>query len=46
MNTEALNTHLRIHLFVDYSLNDKTAIDDRVAEIIHVLQEIIEKFTS
>ncbi len=46
MNTEALNTHLRIHFFVDHSLNDKTAIDDRVAEIIHVLQEIIEKFTS
>ena len=46
MNTEALNAHLRIHLFVDHFLNDKTAIDDRVAEITHVLQEIIEKFTS
>jgi len=46
MNTEALNTHLRIHLFVDCFLDDKTAIDDRVAEITHALQEIIKKFTS
>ncbi len=46
MNTEALNTHLRIHLFIDCFLDDKTAIDDRVAEITHVLQKIIEKFTS
>jgi len=46
MNTEALNTHLRIHLFVDHSFDDKTAINDRVAEITHALQEIIEKFTS
>ncbi len=46
MNTEALNAHLRIHLFIDRSLDDKTAIDDRVAEITHVSQEIIEKFTS
>ncbi len=46
MNTEALNAHLRIHLFVDHFLNDKTAIDDRVAEITHALQEIIEKSTS
>ncbi len=46
MNTEALNAHLRIHLLVDCSLDDKTAIDDRVAEITHVLQEIIEKSIS
>ncbi len=46
MNTEALNAHLRIHLFIDRSFDDKTAIDDRVAEITHVSQEIIEKFTS
>jgi len=46
MNTEALNAHLRIHLFVDCFLNDKTAIDDKVAEITHELQKIIKKFTS
>ncbi len=46
MNTEALNTHLRVHLFVDRFLDDKTAINDRVAEITHVLQEVIKKFTS
>ncbi len=46
MNTEALNIHLRIHLFVDHFLDNKTAINDRVAEITHVLQEIIKKFTS
>ncbi len=45
MNTEALNAHLRIHFFIDYFLDDKTAIDDRVAEITHMLQEIIKKFT-
>ncbi len=46
MNTEALNFHLRIHLFVDCFLDDKTAIDDRVAEITYVLQKIIKKSTS
>ncbi len=46
MNTEALNAHLRIHLLVNHFLDDKTAIDDRVAEITHALQEIIEKSTS
>jgi len=46
MNTEALNAHLRIHLLVDHSFDDKTAIDDRVAEITHTLQEVIEKSTS
>jgi len=46
MNTEALNIHLRIYLFVDHSLDDKTAIDDRVTEITHALQKIIEKSTS
>ncbi len=46
MNTEALNAHLRIHFLIDHSFNNKTAIDDRVAEITHALQEIIKKFTS
>ena len=46
INTEALNTHLRIHLFVNCSLDDKTAIDDRVAELTHELQEVIKKSTS
>ena len=46
MNTEALNAHLKIHLFVDRFLDDKTAIDDRVAKITHALQEVIEKSTS
>ncbi len=46
INTEALNTHLRIHLLIDCFLNDKTAINDRVAEITHVLQKVIKKFTS
>ncbi len=46
MNTEALNAHLRIHLLVNHSFNNKTAIDNRVAEITHVLQEIIKKSTS
>ncbi len=46
MNTEALNAHLKIHLFVDCFLNDKTGINDRVIEITHILQEIIKKFTS
>ncbi len=46
MNTEALNAHLRIHFFINHFLDDKTAIDDRVTEITHMLQKIIEKFTS
>ncbi len=46
MNTEALNAHLRIHLLINHFLNDKTIINDRVAEITHALQEIIEKSTS
>jgi len=46
MNIKALNAHLRIHILVNHSLNDKTAIDDRVVEITHALQEVIEKFTS
>jgi len=46
MNTEALNAHLRIHLFIDYFLDDKTVIDNRVAKITYMLQEIIKKFTS
>ncbi len=46
MNIEALNIHLKIHLLIDCFLDDKTAIDDKVAEITYVLQEIIKKFTS
>jgi len=46
MNTKALNAHLRIHLLIDHSFKDKTAIDDRVTEITYALQEIIEKSTS
>jgi len=46
MNTEALNAHLKIHLFVDRFLDDKTVIDDRVAKITHALQKVIEKSTS
>ena len=46
MNTEALNAHLKIHFFIDHFLDDKTAINDRVVEITHALQEIIEKYTS
>ena len=46
MNTEALNAHLRIHLLVDRFLDDKTAINDRVVEIIYALQKVIEKSTS
>ncbi len=37
MNTEALNVHLKIHLFVNHFLDDKTAINDRVTEITHAL---------
>ena len=37
INTEALNTHLKIHLFINYFLDDKTVINDRVAEITHTL---------
>jgi len=46
MNIEALNVHLRIHLFIDHSFDDKTAINDKVTEITHALQEIIKKSTS
>ncbi len=46
MNIKALNTHLRIHFFVDHSLNDKTAINNKVVEITHALQKVIEKSTS
>ncbi len=46
MNTEALNTHFKIRLFVDCFLNNKTAINNRIVEITHALQEIIEKSTS
>ncbi len=46
MNTEALNIHLKIHLFIDCFLNDKTAINNKVVKITHILQEVIEKFTS
>jgi len=46
MNTEALNIHLKIYLFIDCFLNDKTAINNKVVKITHILQEVIEKFTS
>ncbi len=46
MNIEALNAHLRIYFLIDHSLNDKTAIDYKVVEITHALQEVIEKSTS
>ncbi len=46
MNIKALNAHLRIHFFIDHSLNDKTAINDRVVKITHILQEVIKKSTS
>ncbi len=46
MNTEALNTRLKIHLLVNRFLDDKTVIDDRVVEITYMLQEIIKKFIS
>ena len=44
INAETLNAHLRINLPIDRPLNDRAAIDDRVAEITHALQEVIEKF--
>ncbi len=46
MNTEALNVHLKIHFLIDRSFNDKTVINDRVAEITHTLQKIIKKSIS
>ncbi len=45
MNTETLSTYLQIHLLSDHSLNSKAEMNDRVTEIIRVLQEIIEKST-
>ncbi len=45
LNTEALNAYLWIHLSSDHSLNSKAEMNDRVTEIIKVLQEIIKKFT-
>ncbi len=45
MNTEALSAYLQIHLSSDHFLNSKAEINDRVTEIIRILQEIIEKFT-
>ena len=45
MNTEALSAYLQIHLLSDYSLNSKAKMNDRVTEIIRVLQKIIEKST-
>ncbi len=44
MNTEALSAYLQIHLSLKRSLDDKTMMNDRVCEIIRVLQKIIEKF--
>jgi len=45
MNTKALNTHLKIHFLIDHSFNNKTVIDNKVAEITYALQEVIKKFT-
>ena len=45
LNTETLNAYLWIHLLLDYSLNSKAEMNDRVTKIIRVLQEIIEKST-
>jgi len=45
MKTEALSAYLQIHLLSDHSLNSKAEMNDRVTEIIRVLQEIIEKST-
>ena len=45
MNTEALSAYLWIHFSSDCSLNSKAEMNDRVIEIIRVLQETIEKST-
>ncbi len=45
MNTEALSAYLQIHLSSDRSLNSKAEMNERVTEIIRVLQKIIEKST-
>ena len=45
IKTEALSAYLQIHLLSDHSLNSKAEINDRVTEIIRVLQKIIEKST-
>jgi len=45
MNTKALNVYLQIHFLSDHSLNSKAEMNDKVTEIIRILQEIIEKFT-
>ncbi len=45
MNMKALNIYLRIHFFTNHSLNDKTAINDRVAKITYMLQKVIKKST-
>jgi len=45
MKTEALSAYLQIHLLSDHSLNSKAEMNNRVTEIIRVLQEIIEKST-
>ncbi len=37
MNAEVLNTHLRIHFFINCFLNDKMIINNKVAEIIYAL---------
>jgi hypothetical protein len=40
MNTEALSAYLQIHLSSNHFLNSKAEINDRMTEIIKVLQEI------
>ncbi len=45
LNIEALNAYLQIHFSSDCSLNSKAEMNNRVTEIIKILQKIIEKFT-
>ena len=45
MNTEALSAYLHMHLSLNRSLNSKTMMNERVCEVIKMLQEIIEKST-
>ncbi len=43
MNTEALSAYLRMHLSSNRSLNSKMMMNERMCEVIKMLQEIIEK---
>ncbi len=44
INTEALSAYLHMYLSSNHSLNSKTMMNERVCEVIKMLQEIIEKF--